>query len=320
MRTLGGEFFKRLRLVKWFDWLNQTYVVVAILGSVWAFVWGAETDKELLFGIALSTYFVVLLIVFVATVFMYGKKARFSEATKCLHEATHSARDAFRYMMWCLNPEEVGFTFEPRHFRAEIERCLTATASAFSLTTGVSCRASIKVLAWDQAGSGGLHVRTLARDTQSAGRARSEDRDGGRLHRIEENTDFWLIHRRKCSWFFSGNLPALQHYENSSIPLGWKPGDHWPLPYKSTIVLPIRYVYTNDDRDSLCSREADQGKLDEQDLYGFLAIDAGPRKAFDVRYDVEMGNAIADALVPIFHAYRQIREMTKPPVNTGVPQ
>jgi hypothetical protein len=159
-------------------------------------------------------------------------------------------------------------------------------------------------------------VKTLARDSASSERAANRGVDKN-VHLVRDNTDFRLIIEMKAEYFFEGNLPALKHYENTSLPADWQPGGDgraWPLPYKSTIVLPIRYVYTPHDLDSLKIDGNSRGHapLDDQDLFGFFTVDCGAREAFDERYDVELGNAIADALVPILETYSNVRERQKP--------
>ena len=133
-------------------------------------------------------------------------------------------------------------------------------------------------------------------------------------HLIRDNTDFRLVYERKKDYFFHGDLATLEHYENSSIPPG---GNAANLDYKATVVVPIRYAYTKQDLDSLegnSSQNSSQNRSRDQnqDLYGFLALDCEPRNSFDERYDVELGNVIADALVATLDAYSRVREELKP--------
>lgn len=292
-----------LRHLHWFEWAHNAYVGLALLGMIIAAVSGTDTAKEMAFQIAILVYFLVLLVVLIGAVYMYGKKAKYAEAMKAVHDATHAARDAYMYLSWCLDERS---QFEPRYFEEMLSRCLTAISTAFSLVSGVYCRASIKSVGYEE--GIGFFVSTLARDSASSGRSRSEDGDRGKKHAIKDNTDFRRIYERKASCFFHGNLPEAENYENTSLPTAWSVGQEWPLTYKSTIVLPIRYVYTAHDLETLGIKAGNRDDI----LYGFLAIDCGARHAFDERYDVELGNAVADALVSTLEAYSIVRERQKP--------
>lgn len=77
--------------------------------------------------------------------------------------------------------------------------------------------------------------------------------------------------------------PRLTDYELNSI---WYAAREWPLPFRSTIVTPIRYI---------------DNSMGENGVryFGFLCIDCISRRTFDVRYHPEMAAAFADLIYVI---------------------
>ena len=170
-------------------------------------------------------------------------------------------------------------------------------AASFSLITGTSCSASIKIITWDEDKEKNTKLKaiTFCRDRHSAKRRENEKPDT--KHWLDENTDFIAILSNIESpggrYFFSNQLPFLSDYKNTSfglystpyagqVPLfkdiirAWK----WPLPYKSCIVVPICPSYSR--------------KM--SNLVGFLCIDAGKIGAFKKEYDVDLLSGVADGI------------------------
>ena len=308
-RTLAG--------FRWFEWLHHAYVLLALISMAIAAFGVEHSDKEKIFIWLLGIYFVILLVAFIGTLFTYGRKARYADATANLHDSLHAARDAYHYLEWCLCPDRENVVFDKTRLRGILIQSLTAANAAFSLVNGVPCRTSLKLLGTtavmpeDLNSLDKIYVQTLARDAVSAKKCEDRDRVEGKKHLISDNTDFQFILRRRINFFFSGDLSKEHNYENSSITdmsQGSTDGStSWPLAYKSTIVWPIRYLYSLAEKDELGNNQL----LSDQDLYGYLTVDSASRNAFDGRYDVQMGATLADALFPVLDAYRKVREQQK---------
>jgi hypothetical protein len=301
------RFFKKLR---WFEWLHHFYILGAV--GYWVFLFFSpsgsnQSTRELWLTLFFGLYFVIILIAFLGVSIVNGKKARYAEANKMLHEAMHASRDAYRYLVWCNDDSKKTVQFNEETFRAKLQQCLTAMAGAFSLVTGVSCRTCIKTLGLNKDTAEGIFVTTLARDGISAKKCEDKDCQEGKQHWLLKNTDFRLIFYKRIRYFFCGNLPNENNYENTKLANGvWiNKGDGsvepWPLDYKACIVWPIRYVYARS--------EIDESNKNDQDLYGFLTVDSSSRNTFDRRYDVEMGAAIADALFSVLDMYANIKKV-----------
>lgn len=155
----------------------------------------------------------------------------------------------------------------------------------FSTITATSCHVAVKII--NSSDKERLRVRTLCRS--SSGRSYDEDKID---HWIDKNTDFYYLFenlgKQSGKYFISNKLPFLHDYQNTSFADYGKPSDsmvpflrlwRWPLPYKSTIVVPI------------CS-----GKLREKDLIGFLCVDSKSLGAFKKDYDIDLLQGVSASL------------------------
>jgi hypothetical protein len=222
-----------------------------------------------IFGI----YFVILAFLLAWREYVFSRKARYAEAMNSLHNVQHSLRDAF---VDIINKDKESVF-------SNIQSCLNQFSKAFSIITGVSCRACIKTIIKK---GNNFYVETFARsDTQY----NKKDDD---LDRIDKNTDFTLLFDYENHFFFSNNLDNEKAYINS----------HWPrtdseirrfvknkeYDYIATIVWPIRGKTTSK----------------KPEIIGFLCIDSKTRGVFNRRYDKDVGALVADALYSILRAYR----------------
>jgi len=298
-----------LKKFKWFEWLHHSYVILATIGMVANVFFTGHSPKEIILLIAFALYFLVLLIFVVFFTITNGAKAKYAEAIACIHESLHAARNIYHRFEWAINKDVL---YENAEFKNDLVRVLTSAAQAFSITTGVKCRICIKVIGIKDNSSdtslSSYYVTTLARDSVSQEQARDRDAKEGQKHLIADNTDFNLILKRERNYFFHPDLQKLEHYENSSFKL-------FPetRKYASTIVWPIRYVYCENEKDKDCGR----GMNEDQDIYGFLAVDSYSRNAFSERYDVQMGSILADGLFPIFDMYRKYKSVTAAKISSS---
>lgn len=134
------------------------------------------------------------------------------------------------------------------------------------------------------------YVKTLCRDSISMNDREEIDDDARGMDAINDNTDFRYIfekYKETKKWdgvyYFSNYLPLKHQYSNTHLDTS-KISDNrfsfltrswnWPLPYKSTIVVPI---ISNVDGA----------------LYGFLCIDSPKNKGFDEKRDVDILQNVA---------------------------
>ncbi len=283
---------------KWFGWFHAIYASIVILSAITNIFPDDPGLRELVLLIAFVIYSVILLIFLVVFTFQYSRKSRYAEATKCVHTALHAVRNAYHYLEWCKSANHPEISFDEDRLCLYMKTALTSISEAFSIVAGVKCRVSIKVLGQNAVNQ--LYVRTLTRDEVSQNQCDKRDLSEGKQHLVSQNTDFHLITEGLSDYFFAGNLKDYPNYINTSKDKhdGLR-GQNWSLPYKSTIVWPIRYVYNKNERDAL------EGSSHE-DIYGFLTVDSSSKNVFVERYDVQMGAALADALFPVMDAYSKL--------------
>ena len=148
-------------------------------------------------------------------------------------------------------------------------------------------------------------VLTLVRDPRSASKHRKYEPADPTDHWIEENSGYALIYSRMRQthvepFLFQRFLPWAKSYKNTRLPADWnKPKVwvigfllrhfRWPLPYKSSITVPIVPLDPN-----LHSQQA---------IRGYLCVDSPRNWSFSKRYDVDMIRGMADGI------YNQIDEL-----------
>lgn len=200
--------------------------------------------------------------------------------------------------------------------RAIIEEILTIYSDVYSIITATKCRLSIKLIDFGEIGSmtaeelnrgENIYVFTLARDSASTRENKNADakRENEKLDQLIENTDFlslWDLTHDDTGFFHSADLRSEKDYKSSSLSF-WRtkqenPGSvairDWPLPYRSTLVWPIR--------------QEPRGELGivEYDTVGFLAVDSPTPGAFDLETNAPIGTMLANGLHPILKLYNEL--------------
>lgn len=168
-------------------------------------------------------------------------------------------------------------------------------AQALSLITGCKCNVAIKILAKEEDDDGKNKLQTVT-FCRSHDLYRNSD-DNSEKHWLDKNTDFLEIFKKmkstKEKHFLSNLLPFRYGYLNTSFDVyGEQPDNNilfrywrWPLPYKSTIVVPI------------CpSDESTQSAL-----RGFLCVDSPNIGAFKKNYDISLLRGVADGLFNVIN-------------------
>jgi len=139
-------------------------------------------------------------------------------------------------------------------------------------------------------------------------------------HLLDDNTDFkslWYREVGAIRYFLSNDLVELYRdgkYENSSFEevgtptvtchwQGFRFVKNWNLPYKSTIVLPIRYIPDNQIGEDI------NGDHKEYRFWGFLCVDCNSKNVFDKIYSPELGGAFADVLYMLFSQLEKMKKI-----------
>lgn len=251
-------------------------------------------SPEFWYILILFFYLFVIAICLVIQYRMFARKAKYAEAIRIFHPIAHIFRDSM-YGIDKINEND---------FKQILEKILSALVSGFEIVTGTKIRACIKLLKVD----GNFSNLATLEDTQVPERIYVEmiannpatwmskkystypfDKD-----RLSCNSAFRSILTGEVPCYFANNLPReyKKHlYESSSFNTygegrAGKPG--WPLPYRSTILWPIRKLKPIPSHREVI--------VENHDLLGFLCVDSSSRNVWSNRWDVEIGAAVADFL------------------------
>jgi hypothetical protein len=186
----------------------------------------------------------------------------------------------------------------------------THVSDTFQLITNRSCFSCIKL--FEQDDKLDVCTMTFCRDSRSMvndKRVNPEDEEIN--HYLRENTDFRHIFENidkegdEYKYFISNSLPFLDFYVNTRIDTTKYPPKckipflkeiirffMWPLPYKSTITVPIT-LFSNK-------------KINEGKIAGYLCVDSPRMWVFNTNYDVQILRGIADG---IYSSVRKINEI-----------
>ncbi|NHQ59731.1 hypothetical protein G9409_03855 [Chlorobium sp. BLA1] len=237
--------------------------------------------------------FLTIIVLILLTSLIYLKRKRLNRYAQSLiftHYVNHVIRDAI---------QEVAVT----KIMPLTVSLLDAIATCFSVIIGERCRACLVELKPD------YELKVTARD----GITKVTNKKKVKKHFLEGNTDFsdlWYARNGRSRYFLSNDLPKLwlQHkYVNSSFEeidqpevfsfFSFRTVVKWNLPYKSALVLPIRYI------SSFAPPETTLQRDDHWNYWGFLCVDCNSKRVFDENYCPELGGAFADALFTLFSHY-----------------
>lgn len=293
---------------------NNVGIAASVLSLLMAPVFISNPDSVVKTVIWALTALCASLLLYIY-IFHKKKLHRYAQATYFSHYVNHTIRDILQ--------SDLGRNEKLRETTKDL---LTAIAYCFSVVTGVKCRACILEL------HSNFELTVEARDSFSSSNAKDSQRKKERPNLLSENTDFedlWFAENGCQRYFLSNDLPDLWNkgaYKNSSFEyygkpdrirlLGFNKTINWRLPYKSCLILPIRYIsaFTPPPRES---KEYTQPHW----LYwGFLCIDSNKTNVFDERYSPELGGAFADALYTLFSEMDQWVELATRPAAANPPQ
>jgi hypothetical protein len=264
-------------------------VLTVVLGSVTVVLtynrWLQNTPNEARLGfIAVTAYAGGLLLLYTLQQFFYSRKARYPEALESIRQAASTVRQPFDNTDACL---------------AVLKEIVREASEAFTLISGARVNACVKCVTEDQSSPGRFRVIDFCRDPKSAGRrGQSQVR-----HWVDFNTDFDYLWRHagtpRGEFFLAHDLTHAYDYRNTSFEIYGLPNRwnfplvgplvralQWPLPYKSTLVVPIG-----------------QPEKRELAVVGYFCLDCRNRWAFNARYDVPLLRAFAELCYPAMDAY-----------------
>lgn len=172
-------------------------------------------------------------------------------------------------------------------------------SATFSGITNKTCSVCIKLFTLTE--NNEIAVHTLCRDFDSNSSGARVHPDEDTDHLLKENTDFtWIFeHIDKTGiqfhYYFSNSLPLEDFYINSRINSDEYPPKskiiiwkeilrcfRWPLPYRSTIVVPITPLT--------------EQKINEGEIVGYLCIDSPSFWTFNKKFDIHIMRGVADGL------------------------
>jgi hypothetical protein len=305
---IGMAFRRKFRdqLPKWQPWTFER--VLILLGSIAGlaalaitfFRWDVLTSDTA--TKVLVSELSVLCLGLIAWVILTSirKPHRYAQSVFYVHYINHIVRDQIAAL-------ESGQAIDPQELLREI---VDATAQCFSILTSKRCRCCIQEVRANK------EVVTIVRDSVTTTQSPNQ-----LPHRLEDNTDFsdiWYGRNGCPRFFYSKNLVKLWRagkYRNTSFDnygyqdtfslFGITVVTRWTLPYKSTIVWPIRFVPEGTAWPVLNDANLQSLPVEKRPfLWGFLCVDCESRNRFDAIHAPELGAAIADATFSALHATR----------------
>jgi hypothetical protein len=170
-------------------------------------------------------------------------------------------------------------------------------AIAFTRINGHNIGVCIKFLSSE--GDRAL-VQTLVRDSKSISNDRKTGTKDKTKHYLDLNTDFEFIYSNfdndniNTTYYYEPNIPTCKDYKNTRLKSNWLPKakfylvenwirrQHWPLKYRSTLVVPIVPLIANEQ--------------EQKSIRGFLCIDSPKENSFFETFDVHILKGLSDGL------------------------
>jgi hypothetical protein len=124
--------------------VHVVYPSLGVVGFIWGGAKAGANDPRVLASyIALCVYVLLLMATTAYIAAKFSRKARYAQATSCIHAAIHRLRDANWYLERCISGE---VSYEKAHLQKLLQPCLGSVAKAFTLVSSSTNRACIKVL------------------------------------------------------------------------------------------------------------------------------------------------------------------------------
>lgn len=283
---------------------------VGIVGLFLSFAPLADADLRFIFATGYLTAIILALMAYIL-VREVQKRHRYAQSVYYTHFVNHVVRDFVG---------EVALRKKPS-VKNTVDEIAQAAAACFTVLTSRRCRASVKQVLLNgkpgqQIDEKDIEIKTYARDEVSKIETR---REAPRAHPIIENSDFqdlWHARSGCYRWYLNNNIPRdymLNQYYNSSFrvlgepklrslgPFSWI--THWSLPYRSTIIWPIRYIPNHEYWPPAETYHETIPDKEKPHMWGFLCVDCGSRHVFDKTLATELGSAFADAIYTVIRVH-----------------
>lgn len=277
------------------EWVERTYVILAlggilIGGGLSFFVGAAFKEKALL--VAILVVFVIFVIVALVSAYMNGDKARYAETIEHLHQCAHTARDLTLFV--ALNSKPKADKDVRKKLQHDLCTICDRLVTAYAMVTGARVQASISFTRIEEDNELGVNVQ--ARDSSSRSQWSHRD-DPQVVHLVKKNTALRSIVEDDGNYYQNGIVHKSPDYKSSYF-------HHWPSDerYRSILVFPIR---------------SSSGETDSERYCGFLQVESMAEKAFNTRYDVDLGAAVADSLYVVLSSYA--RQHSKGANHASIP-
>lgn len=187
----------------------------------------------------------------------------------------------------------------------------TKISQAYTKFTNTQTSVCIKLFCIEEVSSN-IYIKTLCRDNRSKENPKRIQPENDKCtHYLSENTDFKNIlenaekNGEEYKYYISNALPFEDFYRNTRLDMNNYPPKcsipiikeikryfSWPLPYKSTITVPI--IPLTDEI------------IEKNKIIGYLCIDSNNIGAFKSKYDVKIFRGIADGLYPTIKKLTEI--------------
>jgi len=296
-----------MQLPKLRAWNLERYIALfsSLCGilSIFLYFFDANTIPLSVREFIFVSYLALIPILLLLYIFFKERKKlhRYSQSVFYMHFVNHVIRDYLKTLS----------SGDKQNFEETLLEILDAISNCYSILTGKRCRACIKELKND------LSLITVARDSHSRKNYHGTSKTD---HPLEGNTDFyrlWYGTEGCYRYFLSNNIASMytaDDYKNTSFadygkPLVWSKiitfVQKWPLPYKSTIVLPIRFIPDYNQWPPLRPPKEHKKVMETESaknphFLGFLCIDSNSKNVFDEVHAPELGAAFSDALYTLF--------------------
>lgn len=262
--------------------IEKSYVLFAFCGIIFSGMTIKADDpfRTTALLVAVLIFFVLSSVASIALSWINGEKAKYAEIIEHIHQSMHTIRDLDVYLTSQINfltESQVSIKSKLQH---DLSTVLDRLALAASIVSGTRIVVTLNQAVID---NNQMRIEVLARDTASRPQWKHQD-DVQVNHWVSNNTSLRQITVKAVNYYYNGQVHKSQDYESSFF-------EHWRKDpkYKSCMVFPIR---AKDEKDG------------EYQYCGFLQMVSSSQKAMNLRYDSDLGAAIADSLYLVLLHYR----------------
>lgn len=238
--------------------------------------------------------------------------SQYAQAVYYTHYINHVVRDFISDLQ----------SGRPCDLASTVDNIADAVADCFEILTGRRCRCAIKEVTPDR------NLSTVTRDTVSKSALTKKNPSNHPLDKNSDFADLWYGRNNRLRYYLCNDLIKLfklHKYENTSFETYGRPEvksmggfswvEDWKLPYRATIIWPIRHIPNHDYWPPEGSSGATPPANQAPDIWGFLCVDCNERHIFDETYAPELGAGFADALYTLFSVANRLQ--SAPPSAAG---